>query len=349
MISLTVNGQVYEGWLTVQVYRSLDAFAHSFEFTALDRWAEQETPRPIRLGDACTVEQDGTLLITGYIDEMLWEVGSQGVTLRVSGRSKTADLVDCAAVHRTGQWTNTKPLKIIQDIAAPFGITIEQDATLASDTVQVKRFDLEDGERAFDAIEKLARLRAWLPITTPTGALRLIRIGDTKPKTLRADQTIRRSVQQNSSDRFSVYRVRTQTARWDANTSPRQAALAKIEVSDGTVGRYRPTVLYPEHGATAAELTAYATWMRNTRIAESERITYEMPGALASDGKVWEPGQLLNVRDDQIGINAVLVISSTRVRLDGNGETTELQLTRPEAYNQKPIPNSDLVHKLRKR
>lgn len=349
MISLTAGGQRYTGWLTASVYRSLDAFAHSFEFTAVDRWAEQESPRPIRLGDPCTIFQDDVLLITGYVDELLWEVGPRGVTLRVSGRSKTADLVDCAAVHKTGQWINAKPLRIMQDLAEPFGINIEQDQSLASDTTRVRRFDLEDGESAFDAIEKLARLRGWLPTTTAIGTLRLTQVGNTKPVSLRADRTIRRTITQNSSDRFSIYRVRTQTARWDAETSPRQAALSKIQVQDSTVPRYRPTVLYPEHGATVSELEAYATWMRNTRIADSERITYEMPGTLASSGEIWDPGQLVNVRDDQIGINTTLVIASTRLRVDANGETTELLLTRPEAYTQKPIPEADLIRKLRKR
>jgi prophage tail gpP-like protein len=108
-------------------------------------------------------------------------------------------------------------------------------------------------------------------------------------------------------------------------------------------------VLYPEHGATVEELKAFATWSRNTRLAQSERVTYDMPGTLASDGEIWEPGQLVSVRDDQIGIDATLVISSARVRVDANGETTQLDLTRPEAYTQQPIPEADLIHKLRKR
>lgn len=346
MIALTVNGSTYAGWISLDVQRSLDQFAHSFEMSCTDRWAEADAPRPIRLGDKCTVDLDGVTIITGWVDSITFEATSESATIHVSGRSLTGDLVDCSAIHKTGQWRNSTALAIIKDLCAPFGIPVEPDAILAADTTQVIRFDLEDGETAFNAIDRLARLRAMLPMSTAKGALRLARISRSNGDhvvTLDATQAIRRSVQQVAQDRHSEYRIRSQTARSSAEDSPRRAAAEKISITDESVTRYRPLVVHAEHGVLIAELQAYATWMRNTRAAQAERVIFEVPGSLA-----WAPGQLVYVRDQALGVDDVLVLALIALRENGQSSTTELQLARIEAFTAEPLPQKDLIHKLRR-
>lgn len=345
MITLTVNGDTYAGWIDLTVSRALDQLAHSFELTCTDHWAEADAPRPIRLGDQCTVDLDGAIIITGWVDALAFDATAEGATVRISGRSLTGDLVDCAAIHKTGQWRNSTALGIIEDICAPFGIPVEADALVAADTALVIRFDLEDGETAFGAIDRLARLRAMLPTSTPKGALRFTRVSRTSGesiKTLDAANAIRRSVQQNTQDRHSEYHLNSQYARTNATDRARDAATAKIVIYDENVTRYRPLIVHAEHGVTAVEMRDLAIWTRNTRAAQAERVIFELPGPLA-----WEPGQLVYVRDQALGVDDVLVLASIMMRESAHSSITELQLARIEAFTAEPLPRKDLIHKLR--
>lgn len=348
--SLVINGEAYYGWTEVRITRSLDQFAHSFEMTYVDRWAEGDAPRQLVLGAACVARYDAFDLITGWLDNATIELGSSSVSANAAGRSKTGDLVDCAALNKTGQWRKQTAATIIRDLVKPFGIKVKFDPAL-TDTTKIPRFDLEDGETVFDAIDRLARLRAWLPITTAAGDLDFARISKTaglRIVTLPVADTIRRQVQQDQQNRFSSYRIRSQTGRSSPTESPRRAALEKYEVSDPAVSRYRPTVVSSTTGARLVELQEHATWIMNTRAAQSERVTYEIPGILAPDKKPWEPGMLVSVDDSWLGINDVLVVATTNVQLDAQRFTTTLELTRTEAFAAEPIPNKKLIHKAKK-
>lgn len=347
-LSLAVDGVSYTGWLSANVTRGLDQFAHSFEFRYVDRWSEGDAQHPLVLGAACEVRWLGEVLVSGWIDSMQLSVGSKNMTGVAAGRALTGDLVDCSAVHKTGQWRNATAQQIIADIVAPFGIKVTYDPQLI-DTVQVKRFDLEHGERAFEAIDRLARLRAWLPTTTPTGGLHFARISRTaglRSVTLDLRETLEREYESNQQDRYSTYRVTSQTDR--AGGSARRAALEKFEITDASVKRYRPVVMPFETGGAPGEMKDHATWMRNTHAARAERLRYEVRGVLAPDGKAWGPGILVAVDDHVLGVNEVLVCASTTVRVDGENVSTNLQLARVEAYSIEPIPAKELTSKLRK-
>ncbi|MCL7197601.1 phage tail protein, partial [Escherichia coli] len=86
--------------------------------------------------------------------------------LNVSGRDKTGDLVDSSAIHGSGQWTRARLEHIVRDICKPFGIEVlvQTDTGDALDS-----FSLDDGEKAFDAIDRAARAKAILVTSSPTG------------------------------------------------------------------------------------------------------------------------------------------------------------------------------------
>ena len=94
-IILEVDGQRYGGWKSIDISRGLEQCAGTFRLSVTDRWPQQNEPRGIKAGAACRVTIDGRAVITGYVDdvEVSWSATSH--EYRVSGRDKTADLVDC--------------------------------------------------------------------------------------------------------------------------------------------------------------------------------------------------------------------------------------------------------------
>ncbi len=345
-IRLVVNGQSYAGWSSVQIMRSLDQFASSFSFQYSDRWAESEQPRVFLLGAKAEVVADGQRMIVGWIDD----VNFTGSTGSASGRSTTGDLVDCSAVHATGQWRQQTAKRIIADLVEPFGIEVEYDPLIV-DTIKIPRFDLDYGESAHEAIDRLSRLRAMLPISTAKGSLKFIRISKTaglRVVSLDYRDVIRREYSSSIQDRFSTYRIAAQTARSDPSENPRRASLERFEAQDPNVKRYRPLVVHSETGAKQVELQAHAQWIANQRAAKSERVTYEVVGMAAPDGKIWEPGMLVSVDDRVLDLSDVLVVASCAHRADTSSVSTELQLARVESYGTEPISEKELIQKLKR-
>lgn len=347
---LLVDGKSYEGWQNVRIDRSLDQFAHSFDFTYSDRWAENNEQRTLLLGEPCAIEVDGTRVLTGFIDQTRYSVSSGSVTGTAQGRSATGDLADCAVVHKTGQWINRTASQIIREIVLPFGLPVVFDPAIV-DTSKIPRFDLDFGETVFEAIDRLARLRAMLPISTSDGGLKFIRISRTAGlRTVQLDlrEAIRREYAAGIQDRYSLYRIASQTARSDPEESPRRSALERFEVSDPNVKRYRPLVVHSETGAKTVELKSHVQWIMNQRAAQGERVIYELVGTAAPDRKLWEPGMLVGVDDRVLGLNDVFAVASVSMRADNQNVSTELQLVRIDAYAVEPISEKELLNKLKR-
>jgi len=334
---MSLDGQRFTGWSEATVTRSLDSLADSFTV------AYSGLPSAIGLGvgSACGLALGSHPLATGYVNQVDVHVEAESANTTCSGRSKAGDLADCAAVHKTGQWLRQSMLQIVTDLAAPFGIAVSADAQIAADSFRFERFEIDEGERVYDAMERLLRATGTIAVSQADGSIKLVRIS--RLAGLRAVQlpvqlAARRGLTHVDQDTYSVYRLRNQTMRANPTESPRHAALEKFEIADENVRRYRPFVLGSDTHARVEELRTQATWERNTRAGKALSITYTMPGGLAPDGRPWEPGMLVGVQDPQLAINETLLVVSASVKISNTDLDTELVLSLPEAYSLLPLP-----------
>lgn len=350
MIRVKIDGVDYDGWQTLRLDRSLDQFAYSFDLNYADGWAENDRKRVVLLDKPCEIAINGTRVLTGYVDNVRYSISARNATGSAQGRSAAGDLIDCSAVHVSGQWLNQTATRIIRDLVQPFGLQVTYDA-LIMDDIKIPRFDLEYGETVFEAIDRLARLRAFLPTSRADGGIHFRRISRTAGlRTVRLDlrEAVRREYAAGAQDRFSSYRIAAQTARSDPSENPRRAALERFEARDPNVKRYRPYVVRSLTGAKQVELQAHAQWIANQRAALAERVIYELVGAYAPDGKLWEPGILVYVDDRALGVNDTFCVASCALNASNQGVTTDLQLVRPEAYGTEPISEKELINKLKR-
>lgn len=63
-------------------------------------------------------------MLTGYIDDFIPSYDADNVEIRVMGRDKTGDLVDCSVVHSSGKWKGVRLEQVAADVCCPFGITV---------------------------------------------------------------------------------------------------------------------------------------------------------------------------------------------------------------------------------
>ena len=196
------------------------------------------------------------VLITGYIDTIDIDLTDTYCRLNVSGRDKTGDLVDSSAIHGSGQWKRARLEQIVRDICKPFGIEV----LVQTDTGDaIDSFSLDDGEKAFDAIDRAARAKAILVTSSPTGQLVLTRASETLIETkLVEGLNIRRiSARHTWARRHSEIRMKAQVAGND-NQFGATAAHIQAKASDPEIDRYRPLIIHSEQGLSNAEAKACA-------------------------------------------------------------------------------------------
>lgn len=328
---LEVEGIRHDDWISAEVELSLDSLAHRFSLRYLDQRESVQTDNPtpsIQIGSPCTLSilDDGGILdnvITGYVDKLRQTLSGNERVWTADGRSKTGDLVDCSAIHKTGTWKQKTAKEIIRDLCEPFEIGVSSD----TDTERSSRFAIEEGETVFDAIDRLCKVRGLLPITLPNGNLHLTRIAETPPVRFPIEQAYDRKIEQDFSNRFSDY------------LSHATDVDGKGSKQDTVVERYRPLVIVPEFQSTPAQRTTRVQWELAVRAGRSERYHCTMIGLTDPDGGLYLPGKLYAVEDTRLEVSDSLVVARSVMRVGETEAVTDLELCRPESFALREYPN----------
>jgi prophage tail gpP-like protein len=356
MLQLNVNGQQYTGWLSAQVTMSLEGLARGFALGV----ADETDSLPIHNGDACTLLYAGQPLLTGFVDLCDQTIGPDGRDIRIEGRDRLGDLVDCSAILPGGQLRNQTVDAICRALVAPFGIGLKINGPTGP---VLPVFQVEQGETVHAAIERVIKNRGLLA-TSDGKQLVLTKAGSqTVPTRLVLGQNIASlSVQDNAREQFSQYIVKGQSTttalRFGPNThavvgkatKPKQVSarkptgkrrkLRKIKIkksfqstsTDTKASRYRPLVLLPDDISTLQTAASRADWEKTTREAKGIRLTCELVGwqTGVTTGPVWLPNQLVDVEADEY--TGRYLIAEVTLNVTETAETTSLTLVPPGAY-----------------
>lgn len=337
-IQLLVGGMLYGGWTSVSVTRSIETIAGQFDISLTERWGGQAVSWPIRPGDECELRIHGVTVIAGYVDTAEPSVSESSHSIRVSGRDKTGDLVDCAAVHKPAEWRNLTVDQIAAILAKPFGVAVLLETAPGA---PIPVFKLEPGETAFKAIERACKFRGVLPIQA-RGALVLTHAGKASastPLVLGGNlKDVRASY--DYSERFSEYVVKGQRAGSDADYGAATAAV-EANVYDPGIKRYRPFIKVADGQVTPTIAKRQADWERQVRAARSTKVSCVVAGWRQQDGALWDINQRVRVEAAPVGVTGELLISAVGYTLDDSGEVTKLDLMRAEAFLPEPDAKLD--------
>lgn len=332
-IVLQVGGTEYGGWTAVSVSRSIETVAGAFDISCTENVGGEAVRWPLRPQQACKILVDGQTVIDGYIDKVSIDISDSSHTISVSGRDKTGDLVDCAAVHTPAQWRNIKLLDLVKTLAAPFGIDVVLE-TAADKPLAV--FKLEPAETAFAAIDRACKLCGVLAVQA-RGALVLTHVGSAKTDTpLVYGGNIKSATADfDFSDRYSSYTVSGQRAGNDSDHGP-PAAHVKEESKDAGIARYRPYVKQADGQATAAVARRQAEWEMQVRAARSTTLSCTVAGWTQQGGRVWEINQLADVDAEILGVSGQMLVAAIEYGYDDGGEISKIELKRPDAFLPDP-------------
>lgn len=330
-VTLTVNGTTYGGWKTIRITLSMENLSGMFELGISEKWPGQSIPRGIHYGDECVLKIGRDVLLTGYVDQVNIDYDAEQHSILVSGRDKAGDLIDSSALNKPGTWSERNILQIAIDITAPFGIPVHTDISLGK---PFKKFALEPGESAYEALERLAKMRAVLILSDGQGGLQITRAGQQTTHTaLQVGKNIKAcNAAFDYTNRFSQIIVKGQS-QGDDLTPASVFTGARGMATDPAVKRYRPLLVMAESQATTQQCKERAAWEVAVRKGKSTRIDYTLPGWRQGNGELWQINTLVFVSDPVLKLKETMLISGVQFQVDDTGGSlTILTVTKPDAF-----------------
>lgn len=339
---LHIGGNKFSGWNEITINRGRDVVASSFSFSVVDKWEEGMEPRPINEGDDCVVKIDGIPVVGGYIDRVNPAFDGNSHSFSVVGRSRTCDLVDCAADFSPGQWRNIKFSKLIALLCKPFGITKVSLETNIDPVLPL--VSLQPGETVWELIERTQKMIGvvlnddyvgGVVIREPTKIIRAD-VALVQGKNLVAGSGVR-----SWEQRFSQYRVRGQLYGDDLLGAEGSAVTSDAIVYDRNVKRYRPTVIIGEGAMNQKDCKTRASFAMTVAAGKSDTASATVKGWIqnpnAKTPRLWDSNILVPVYSPWLKMDGrELMVSRVTLTKGEGGELSVLELAPVEAFRVMP-------------
>ncbi|MGD1469022.1 phage baseplate assembly protein [Vibrio harveyi] len=339
-IILKAGGNVYGGWTKISITRSLEAMSGSFDLELTWKWLGSKEKykafvEPIKQGEACIIEIGGERVITGYIDDWVPSYDETQVIISVSGRDKTADLVDCSIDMTSGQFNNQTLDRIANAVCKPFGIKVIVNADVGE---AFQRIQIEQGETPHELLSRLARQRGVLLTSDTFGNLVITRRSrEQAGVSLILGENVKAARGRFSyRQRFSNFKVKCVGASWGEYDSSESITVGGIEanVKDSEIKRYRPLIIVNEEITTADGAAKRGQWEKQRSLAKANGAEYTVTGwRIPQTGKLWNFNTLVPVIDEIIGIDEELLISSVMFSEDDGGRLAVISVVKPESFD----------------
>jgi prophage tail gpP-like protein len=354
--TLTVDGKIYAGWTSLRVSRGLDRCASDFDIAVSERWPEQDEPWLIQPFAECVVSIGSDPVLTGYVDgyQPMFDSAAHGV--RILGRSRTEDLIDCTPDIQSGQFAGYTLEAIARSICGLFKIDVVVETDGSSQAVADAK--LERCETAWTFLERLCRLAGVLACDDGKGRLVLTRAGSTRAagRLVQGENILRAQSSINVHRRFSDYIAKGQhgvggaasrgldlsalhgpgPASYGGKAGVVQTGQGAV-AHDAGVPRYRPHVTLAESQLDQAGMQLRANWQRAFAYGRSIQVHIEVQGWRQPDGSLWSLNQLMPVSAAWLGIDRDLLSARVEYVLDDkSGRTTRLMLGPIEGYTPDP-------------
>jgi prophage tail gpP-like protein len=335
------GAQKMDGWLEVSARVGIETCPNSYDISYTSQSPISAADLNVSKGDGAQVYLGGDLIITGYVDKVIETTSGDTHTLRLVGRGKCQDLVDCSAEWPLpgGQITGANALDVATKLAAPYGITVSCLGPLGP---VIPQFNLTLTETAYQIIEEVCRFAQLLPYEGADGNLILNQVGTTRAASGFVEGGDSGNIQ-----------ARTLTQSADQLYSEYDAFLMDMDVLGDTgnggnqIGRATdPNMLRHRRRAIIAEAPAgrqniaqaRAIWECSRRAGRSRMVNLTTDTWRDAGGTLWTPNTIVPVTLPKSNFGPVdLVIAEVVFRRGASGTTADLTVMPSYAFLPEPI------------
>jgi len=363
-IILHVNSTKYEGWENISVQHSMTAYAGAFTVQTTNlSFGGRMRFFGIHNGDAVTLTYNGFKMIDGYIDSIDVSYDADKHLMTISGRDKTADLVDCSyiskdatvvldkkAVTVSNFFAKQSVLSVISTLCNQFNIKVVATTSvqaLLSEEVSKKMnggaFVLSQGTAVSEEITMLGNAYGFLAMTIGDGKLlltteetllvsgRLKTYGKLKPgESDILGNIISGSMTSDDTERYAGYIVKGQGQPVPTDFAPVSTTPVtdpKGVSEDLLIRPVRTKTILEEDLTDSGLAQKRADWEARIRAAMSRTYTYTVFGwSPFVGGEFWQINTIVHVTDTFFNIDGTFLIKDVDFSLSNNGEIATLKL-----------------------
>lgn len=345
MITAVVNGVEYSEFMSGAVTLSMESLANDYTLTAS---AAGGFPA-LRLHDAIQIKIDGTLMLSGHVEEVKGSESEGQHTVTYSGRDKTGDVIDSqlntlSDLRAGNSLTLAKIIKLVlKDIGSSVGVIDSlrpAPFNTAEDIVTPKV-----GQSAYELIASYARKRQALLSSDAEGNIVV-----TQSSASDSGATVQRLAGRGDNNILSqswslvgskLYRKYVHRGQLD----PRALNFAGdtgTESVENQFGEYTDTAIRvgrqfvkaeTENAYSSAQLKDRARWSGQLAKAQATRFSCTVAGHQMPEGGLWLPNTLVRVRSDAADIDRQMLLTSvTYSQSTGQVTTAALEFAEKDVY-----------------
>ena len=361
-VTIKIGTRTYTGWKSVTINQDLNALSSSFNIGVSDKWRQSSEPWPFRPGEQVRVYAGADSVMNGYIDILESSVSNEDRQISVSGRDKTSDIIDSAAIATRSSYRNISLLNLAKIYLSDINIAVTSDTPDA--LTPISKVVVEQGETIFDLLGRQAKELGVLLSSTPDGSLLITDrrgIVDTKitdatkksgSKVAAASGQAEFSLQQgvnvltasasfDETNRFQTYLVKSQIEGNDHVNAKDSTTINGVAFDRG-VNRPRTKYIIAEKSMTNKSAKKRAEWMANVHAVGAVTVEITVQGWKDATGKLWQTNKIISTDLRFIGISPqmMLIIGLSRNQ-SSEGTKTTLKLTRLDGYQAQPEQAED--------
>jgi prophage tail gpP-like protein len=335
MIEVRVAGKKYSDWIESELSRSIDNASGQGSFK-ISKFVPD-----IDSGQLIEIFVDGEAHLTGYVDDNDNDCGEESLTQTFSVRDKIADFLDSSlpdSVKKLKAGTDAVTLlkKVLKALNMDIGVTNNAGTIKAFSSNEI--IAGESGVSAFNFVSDHLRKRSLFLNSDGKGNAVLYKLVSDITPTFSFENiidgnnnVITAKKKTDYSNRYRFYVCKSQASSGsDYGDSGTVNRIGKAEDKEIRNTRYLEFVA--EESMTTAECKARAEEEANIRRARSLEYTVTVAGH-SQDGRVFNIGYGARVYDEVNRISGVLLIRSVRLKSSADGDTTEINMTYPDAYS----------------
>jgi prophage tail gpP-like protein len=347
-VSIVVGNISWQGWEAVSVTRSIESVPSSFSLMGTEKYPGTVGLSKVDIlpGYPCQIMLGSDAVITGYVDGRDYDLSPDGHDIRVVGRSKLEDLVDCSGALPQQQAVGRTLGSLAKLLCSPFGIGVSMPN---GDTPTIPSISVLLTETVYETIERVARWNAKLVYDDSSGNLVIAGVGTTKHATGFQEGVNVQAVQStiNVSERYtSIAAIWQDTAVLTMGTD--KTALPYVNDQSKAVDtsfppradgkpRYRPLLILAEQGQGQNNLVPQRVqWEMARRVGRSQAVTVTCDSWRDGAGLLWTPNMLADIDVPSCKVQGTWLISTVTYLRDASGTHAEVTLMPPAAFIPQP-------------
>lgn len=364
-VSIRVGGKIYGGWKSVSIQIGMDQMSRIFGLSVTDTFPGNTDFHRLRNGDLVQLYIGDDLVCTGYITKVDVNYDGKKVDVKVTGQSKTVDLVECCPVAKYGvgakqdenswkgvvvgkdgqknevppsaiqttSWKNLKTSEIMASLAAPYGIAVHSIGEVGD---KLTNHTIVPGETVSESINRLITKDNLVVMDDEAGDLVIVDVGsegECSDSLELGKNILTGKATFDASKLFSRYVVLGQHSGTDTDFG-RSASEDKGIVDSELVTRPRLKVFKDQGQSGKMTCGQRGAFEKRYRESQYKKATYTVQGWRQSDGRLWSVNTKVFVTDTLLKVEGTFLLSSVSFSLNASGMITTLSVVLPDGYRR---------------